>query len=53
MKASGILFENFVKTTFPDVNNEYTGFRPIEQNPELHVETSGSCDDEPVIDLTK
>ena len=49
-KRVGYCFENLVKTTFPDVNNEYTGFRPIEQDPELHVETSSSCDDKSVID---
>ena len=49
----GYCFENIVKTTFPDENNEYIGLRPIEEDPDLRVATSSSGDDSPLIDLTK
>ena len=42
-----------VKTTFPSRNKRYTGFKPIEEDPDLHVKTSSSGDDSPLIDLTK
>ena len=48
----GYSFENIVKTTFPDENNEYIGFRPIEKDPDSHIATSSSGDDSPLIDLT-
>ena len=52
-KRVGWCFESMVKTTFPNPNNEYTGFRRSEQDTDLHVASSSSGDMSPIIDLTK
>ena len=52
-KWLGRCFEGMTKITFPSENNEYTCFRPIEEDPNSQTEYSSSGDDRSVILLWK